>query len=351
MKTFALAAFFCGIAGCSEGSSPIQSNPDASLPDAGPAWQVVLDGTALTRDLLSVWGTSAQDVYAVGGPLGNTGLEAIALHFDGASWRELPAGGADSFWWVYGSGPSDVWMVGEKGRTTHWDGATFTELPRVTTATLYGVWAASKTDAWAVGGTPEGGASAPNDVLLHWDGASWSPSPLPQMLGRTLFKIWGTSADDLYAVGEAGTIWHKKGASWILESSPPLAHGTLFTVFGCSATEVYAVGGRDVLRSNGTAWSAVDVTLRNDVNGVGCAAPGVVALDGSGALKQRLLGGTWTDDSADAPLVDLHGVWADPSGAFWVAGGDFAAPASPGKLRAGVLARYGVGSVSTVLAR
>ena len=342
-------------AGCSPSSPSAAPNdaatPDTSAPDAGSAWQVVLDGTALTRDLLSVWGSSTRDVFAVGGPLGNTPLPALALHFDGTAWHDLAAGGGDSFWWVYGSGPNDVWMVGEKGRMTHWDGTALTESPRMTPATLYGVWVFSPTDAWAVGGTPEGGASAPNDVLLHWDGAVWSPSPLPQALGRTLFKVWGTDSNNLYAVGEAGTVWHKKGATWTLESSPPLAQGTLFTVFGCSASEVYAVGGRDVLRSDGAAWAKVDLTLTNDVNGVGCAAPGVVAIDGFGALKQRLVGGAWANESSDPPRVDLHAVWADPSGAFWVAGGDFVASPSPGKPRAGMLARYGLGSVSATIAR
>jgi hypothetical protein len=332
-------------------SSPISPNdggpPDAA--DAGAGWQVVFDQTTLDRDLLSAWGTGPSDVYAVGGPLGNTGYLAIVLHFDGQTWHELPAGGGDTFWWVYGSGASDVWMVGEKGRITHWDGMAFTEPARVTTATVYGVWAASPTDAWAVGGTPEGGTGAPNDVLLHWDGTAWSASPLPQILGRTLFKVWGTSSDNLYAVGEAGTVWHKKGATWTLESNPPLAQGTLFTVFGCSASEVYAVGGRDVLRSDGTTWTKVDISLLNDVNGVSCAAPGAVAIDGFGGLKQRLVGGAWVDDSADPPFTDLHGLWADATGAFWAVGGDFIALPSPGKPRAGMLARYGAGTVSNVL--
>jgi hypothetical protein len=322
--------------------------------DAGPAaWQVVFDGATLDRDLLSAWGTSPTDVYAVGGPLGNSGYQAIVLHYDGASWTELPVGGSDSFWWVYGSGPTDVWMVGENGRMTHWDGAAFTEHTPVTTGTLYGVWAASPVEAWAVGGTPEGGTSAPNDIVLHWDGTSWTPSPLPQQLGRALLKVWGTAPDNLYVVGEYGTIWHRRGATWTLESNPPLAQGTLFTVFGCSASEVYAVGGRDVLRSDGPTWTRVDLTLTNDVNGVSCSSAGgdLVAIDGFGGLKERLVGGGWVDDSADPPFTDLHGVWADPSGAFWVAGGDFVAHPTPNKPRSGMLARYGVGTVSTSLSR
>lgn len=325
------------LASCSP-TSP--DNPDASPVDAGPSWKVVVEH--LDSTLLSIWGTSATDVWAVGGPRGN-GFDTLVLHFDGAVWHQLEPGGMDTYWWVYGTGPSDVWMVGESGRITHYDGSAFKEYPRVTTATLFGVWAASPTDAWAVGGTPEGGTAAPNDLLFHWDGAAWTPSPLPKALGRTLFKVWGTGSDNLYIVGEAGTVWHRVGATWTQETAP--AHGTLLTVFGCSASEVYAVGGRDVLLSNGAAWSAVNVTLVNDVSGVSCAAPGQVVIVGSGGAKQRLVMGAWQDDFGTVPYTDLHGAWADASGGYWAVGGNFVAGAQPGVSRQGVIAYYGAGTV------
>jgi hypothetical protein len=103
---------------------------------APPAWQTVLDGQDLDGVVLSVWGSAPGDVYAVGGPLGNEGFETLAVHFDGAAWQRLHPDGSETYWWVAGSGPSDVWMVGEKGRITHWDGA----------------WSDGQGAFWAVGG-------------------------------------------------------------------------------------------------------------------------------------------------------------------------------------------------------
>ena len=58
----------------------------AGCPDEdGRSWQVVhedLDGA-----LLSVWGTSASDVWAVGGDVGD-GMGPLVIHFDGTSWVE-----------------------------------------------------------------------------------------------------------------------------------------------------------------------------------------------------------------------------------------------------------------------
>ncbi|HEY6458798.1 MAG TPA: hypothetical protein VIY73_01570 [Polyangiaceae bacterium] len=343
MKPWALVAA-CGIAaacgGPSKGNPQDGGGPDTDEAEAGaPAWHVVLEN--LTPTLLSIWGTSATDVFAVGGPLGN-GTPTAVLHYDGTAWTDLHAGGTDTFWWVHGTAGTDVWFVGTSGRIAHWDGTQFAAFTSGTTATLFGVFAASATDVWAVGGTPDAGTSQPNDILLHYDGTSWSPSPLPQTLGRAFFKVWGTGSDDLYVVGELGTIWHRTGTTWALEAdSPPVATGNLTTVHGCSATEVYAVGGDDVLRWDGTAWSRANVSLENIVNGVSCASPGDVVLVGGGGLKQRLVAGAWVSDFATEPHQDLHGAWSDPSGGFWAAGGDFLSDPQPNATRLGTLAYYG----------
>jgi hypothetical protein len=324
-------AVFCGtlvlLASC---GSP-------AAPPPPPAWHVVLSD--LQPTLLCVWGVSPSDVFTVGGPLGNGGPTTM-LHYDGSTWRDLAPGGTETFWWTHGTSDHDVWAVGEKGRIAHWDGAKVTAFASGTTATLYGVWAAAPDDAWAVGGTPEGGTSKPNDVVLHFDGTSWSAAPLPAIFGRAYFKVWGSSAGDVFVVGEAGTVWHRSGGAWA--QTPSGATGTLLTVNGCSATEVYAVGGRDVLRWDGHAWSRdAQVQLLQDVNGVSCGPPGSALIVGSGGQKQRWTGGAWADDSRDDPLVDLHGAWADGSGAFWAAGGDFSTAPSPGAARGGTLAYYG----------
>lgn len=348
MKNRLLVGF--AAAGLAALASALGCGPDSPTGTGGgggnspPAWQVVHDGKDLGGALLSVWGSAPDDVFVVGGPLGNGGV-AVARHFNGTTWKDLAPGGEDSFWWVTGSGPNDVWMSGEKGRLTHWDGTSFKEFPRPTTATIWGVWAKSPTEAWAVAGSPGKGAMEPNDVVLRWDGTSWTPEMLPMKLNFSLNKIWGTSSEDLYAVGEAATVWHRKGATWALESKPPVATGNLLTVFGCSATDVYAVGSQSVIHSDGKAWTPVDVALTNSVNGVTCGSPGEVLLVGFGGLKQRLVGGSWVDEFSEDPVGDLHGSWADGQGSFWVAGGDFISKSTPGKARSAIIARYGKGHV------
>lgn len=343
------------LTGCPDDVTPASPSSDAGTEDAGAEWRTVLDD--LDGALLSVWGTSDRDVWAVGGPLGNSGFEALVLRFDGSRWRRLKPGGIESYWWVHGTSGSDVWLVGEKGRITHWDGSAFSETPSGTDATLFGVWAASPDDAWAVGGTPDQ-PSATNDVVLHWDGTTWKPEALPEKKDVALFKVWGSSNDDLYVVGEGGIIWHRAsrfvgptGASAWKREGEGVTTGRLTTVAGCGPNEIYAVGGRDLLVSDGSTWSRASVDpmkLVNDLNGVSCNAGRVVVV-GGGSLKLRLVDGTWESDFGSSPFTDLHGAWADPSGAFWAVGGQFIATPRPGVSRRGVIGRFGVGVVSDAL--
>lgn len=349
------ALFAMLLAACSTSSNPgtpQDAGADAVVDSGTASWQVVLQ--KLDGALLSVWGSSATDVYAVGGPHGNTGFNALVMHFDGTSWRRLDAGNTDTYWWAHGTGRDDVWMTGENGRISHFDGTAFKHYASGTTATIFGVWAASANDVWAVGGTPEASSGQPNDVLLHFDGTAWTPSPLPKTLGRTYFKVWGTGADDVFVVGEAGTIWHRTGGAWTLMSDPPVAHGTLLTVHGCGPKDVYAVGSRDVLHYDGTTWRAEPVILLNDVNGVSCGTrngKSEVVIVGFGGLKQRREDGVWVDDFGTKPYADLHGAWVDPSGNLWGVGGDFVAQPQPNVTRNGVLAHYGDTDVPTTIAQ
>ncbi len=332
--------------------------PNPSGNDAGasaePKWRTVIDD--LEGAVLAVWGTSARDVWAVGGPLGNVGFGALVLRFDGTRWRRSTpptAGETKSYWWVHGTSSSDVWLVGEKGRITHWDGATYREDESGTTATLFGAWAAGPNDVWAVGGTPDQ-PNAPNDVILHWDGGSWKPEAMPETKKVAFFKVWGSSADDVYVVGEAGVVWHRTNGVWRREAEN-IATARLVTVAGCSANEVYAVGGRDLLMSDGSTWSraAIDGSLLvNELNGVSCDGGRVVVVGGGSLKLRRVNGGAWVSDFGSSPFTDLHGAWADPSGAFWGVGGNFTLAARPGQSgtsRKGVIGRFGLDAVPSTL--
>jgi hypothetical protein len=301
-----------------------------------------LEEQAVGGALLSVWGSAPDNVFAVGGPLGNGG-ESLVIRHDGHNLMRLHPGGTETFWWVGGHDASDVWMVGEHGRVVRFDGTTFREQAPGLDVTLWGVWSDAPGSAWIVGGTPGEGALAPNDVVFHFHDGAYERITLPGTpLNVALFKVWGTDASNVYAVGEKGTVWHFHQGSWTLETAtPPLTAGTLFTVHGCGPSRMYAVGGQALLRGDGTTWTRETVANLSGANGVNCTGSDVTVV-GFGGLKLRNTSGNFEDQSFGEPYQDLHATWSDGAGNTWAVGGDWLTPPRAGVVRTGVLARHGV---------
>src|SRR5438128_1796401 len=88
----------------------------ASACGAEPHWSLALG--ALDRVPLSVWADDPHNVYVAGGALGSGG-DGLFLHFDGAIWREVPIGSTATLWWVFGLGPREVYLAGERGTLLH----------------------------------------------------------------------------------------------------------------------------------------------------------------------------------------------------------------------------------------
>lgn len=304
-------------------------------PECEEAWTALADQDA--GALLAVQGTSAADVWAVGGGLGLGG--ALARHWDGARWSEVPLDEPDrSLWWVWPESAGRAWMVGEGGLVAREDG---TVLGEPLASTLYGVWGSGPDDVWIVGGIPDGAATADDDLVLHWDGAALTRVTVP-VRGATLFKVWGAAADDVWVSGQGGTMLHWDGAGWTDRSAELATAAPALTVHGCDAGEVYAVAGQTLYALDAGVWVARDdAPITSALNGVACGDGGVIVV-GNAGLRLRLdrATGLWTDHRLDGPWdADYHGAWIDELGAAWAAGGNFNAPAPAA--RRGVLAHLG----------
>lgn len=79
-----------------------------------PKWTPVTSPT--TSDLIGLWGSSANDVWAVG--LGGT-----ILRWQGSSWTKVTSPVTESLYDVWGSSANDVWAVGDFGTVLHWPAA------------------------------------------------------------------------------------------------------------------------------------------------------------------------------------------------------------------------------------
>jgi hypothetical protein len=129
--------------------------------DSGGAWNAeVLPPT--TPGLTAVWGSSDQDIFAVGRLGGGTSQPTI-LHFDGTSWSRLVAcdGSASpcidshimqatTLLAVNGTTADNVYAVGHQGTILHYDGMQWSLVPPTTTPPAVDLAAVSSASAPAV---------------------------------------------------------------------------------------------------------------------------------------------------------------------------------------------------------
>ncbi len=319
---------------------------DFSDPD--PAGLIVhFDGTTWTPltlpvklsgpfGLLGVSGTSADDVFIVGGLTNTLGF---VLRYDGSVlyqmeidasqpvegihvWPDGRAVAVSQFGTVFeyaGSGwgtttpdfedkpvavqaltNGDTLILDRTGKL--WRG-TRNKLAVETTFTTAGVVAAgvfatSPANVWAVA----------DDQLRHYDGTQWSTETVPN--ASLLRDVWSPGGDTVFVIDNFSGVHVRDGGVWTETSSVQPLYG----ITGRSATDVYAVGfGGTILHFDGQEWtpqaSNTEQILRDvfavggEVYAVGFAgtilhleAQGWTAMPSPTALPLRAIWGVAPDD-------------------------------------------------------
>lgn len=285
-------------------------------------WEQVHAG--LPAALLSVWGQSAQDVWAVGGDT-RDGDGPLVVHFDGQQWERVLTGEAQgSLWWVFGFQGGPMFMGGDGGVILRYDGGAFTRMDTPGNDTVFGLWGAAPDDMWAVGGSSD----AAGGFAWRLAGDAWAPEPtLPaDVPGKAaVWKVYGTASDDAWLVGSSGVALHWDGAA--LTQGDTGVGSSLFTVHEHDGRYV-AVGGAAtgiIVEYDGQSWQNVTpaeppmgltgVTLGRDGYGV--------AVGTFGAVLTRSNTDGWVAAETDFTVAqNLHGSWIDDEGGAWAVGGD-----------------------------
>jgi hypothetical protein len=295
-------------------------------------WQIVQEG--VSGALLSVWGTSARDVWVVGADAGD-GTGPTVLRFDGDAWQRVQTSQTQGdLWWVFGFAGGPVYMGGSGGVILRYEqSGGFTLMDTPGTGTVFGIWGAAPDDVWAVGGESESAGGFAWRLRDPGPAGAWQPEPsVPAEVAAdaAIWKIHGTAADDAWAVGSNGVALHWDGAVF---SPGDTGVGTsLFTVHSHEGRYA-AVGGSAsgfIVEHDGSGWSNVtpDDPLPMGLSGVTLGPGGLgVAVGLFGAVYVRDTGGWQLEELDDAATrQNLHGSWIDDEGGLWAAGGQTLAP-------------------------
>lgn len=205
----------------------------------GPAWAVGEAGRILRRDpdgrwtaepsglddkavLWGIWGASASDLWAVGGSTRRGGPKAVVLRSSGnGQWHRVldarlpsedptdPLAGRNLYK-VWGSGPTEVFVVGEAGIALRWDGQAWATLPGAD-ALLFTVHGHPAGARFAVGGLDQGRVFAVNDTRLE---------EVPLGALNPLNGV-AVSPDGVLAVGARGVMLWNDGLAWCRQRPQP----------------------------------------------------------------------------------------------------------------------------------
>ena len=291
----------------------------AKMPDETGALRWVQDTLAqagAAEYLLSVWGSSATDVWT-GGAAGSTAFH----HYDGASWTT--AAWPNEVSGIWGTSSSNVYAVSATN-IAKYNGASWAPESFTAPNALFAIWGTSGTDIYA------GGSAA---TLVHYDGANWSNVASSGLAGNeAVTAIWGTSSTNVYvgtASATAGLGLHRwNGTSW---STVAAGINAVRAIWGSSSTDIYVGGDFGFLRHwNGVSWSTIGGFGSADTDGIqgiwGSAANNVFLVQRNGKIWRSFdLGVTWFPYANTG--VNLLAIWgADNRNIFAVgfgSGGTF----------------------------
>lgn len=158
------------------------------------------EDSGTTEDLWGVWGSSPDDVWAVGGSGFSTATPTL-LHRVAGAWQSVAVPTLShvevhGLFKVWGSEADDVWVVGQRGTLLHFDGTSWQERLAGTGEDLIAVWGTSRDRVAFVGGRSNG-------VLITWDGSAFRAIDLAFLPG--LSGVWMGSRDAIQVAGVRGT--------------------------------------------------------------------------------------------------------------------------------------------------
>jgi hypothetical protein len=277
--------------------------------DTQPPWERYGYDAGINRDFWGVWGSGPDNVYAIG-----NGIH----YYNGTSWH----GNwliSSNFRDVWGFGSSYIFIVGAEGRfmTATGPGPSEHKSWRFHDHIgLWGVWGTSPNDIYIVG---ERGKIVSGRVGNWATPASDNEHTLLDVHGSTRTNPEWKPEPFVVAVGAEGTILHA-GEPWTRQPS-----GTaqpLYGVWVYSERSAFAVGeSGTILTFNGAEWQKAGSGTTKWLSCVWGTTPIDVWAGGEGGTLLHFDGAAWTSVKPITKQV-IRGIWGSASGDVFAVGGN-----------------------------
>jgi hypothetical protein len=346
--------------------------PDAGCDSADPscttkvvscadvAWCIVPTPVSPFYALKAVWGTSKDDVWAVGS--GGT-----IVHYDGSTWSASTSGLTNTFNAVWASGPDDVYVVSTNTVLLHGTGvhggpasaATWTPMPAPIAfgaALINAVWGSSASDVRIAGTSysysdPDTFESRSGNQFIATTGDGGAKSWAPVTGAGTVHDIWGSSASDLWMLVDNSSTkpWQTSltlhgtagdGGALTYREVDSQSSDILESVHGSSSSDVWAVGSGGAIRHikpSEARWQVVPSPTKARLHAVFASGPDDVWAVGDSGTILHYDGKRFTASTAQFPIGKkpaLYGIWGSGPSDVWIVGDavalHYTGPKTPG---------------------
>jgi hypothetical protein len=281
--------------------------------------------SGVSSSLVRVWGTGPNDVFAVG-------ESGTIIHFNGQLWQSSASpvsGSSETMSGVWGATANDVFVVGRQCTIIHFDGTTWASSPiesQPKNCSLAAVWGTRSDDVFAIGLGQVNAQVGAGGLRLHYDGKVWTGNPTDLPLFYN--DAWG-SGSVIYEFGtvhNASSLEHYDGVSWISDANATWdfdnSHAIyLGALWGSSPSDVYALGtsvGGVLVHYDGKSWSKAPPPPFAGSRGWASSSSDSF-LVGAGGRIVHFDGRSWSE-TPSGTTQDLSGVWGSSASNVFAVG-------------------------------
>lgn len=230
-----------------------------------PGTNAILDqGWVYNTTLNAVWGASANSVWA--GGMNDSRNGPVIYHWDNNTWHAdmISTDGSAPIVGIWGASATDVWAVaGDKNKggvqsrrdIYHYNGSAWTKQAGYTLNANgaigqlpTSIWGTGGSDIWIVGENSQGSS------FMHYNGTAWSQVTGPAQNANVTYRaIWGSGSGDVWAVGDGGNIAHFSNS--VYNGSGPLTGSSTCSGGDGSAVEPsvqVTLSAQQIARPGGT---------------------------------------------------------------------------------------------------
>jgi len=193
--------------------------------------------------LYGIWGTSATDLWTVGGNVDGNQPRTAFFHYDGETWTSVtqpPEANNRTLFKVWGTAADDVWVCGQAGLLEHFDGSEWSVVASGTFDSLFTIHGSAPTVAVGGGVDPRVVERTPQGFI---------PVAIPPG-SESMRGVFVPPSGDPWACGLGATVLRRTSGKWQPVTGLPAASGRDFhAVFIDGAGGVWLAGG-DLVQMN-----------------------------------------------------------------------------------------------------